>query len=314
MRRFIGKILPLLIFNICFFIEAVDKDKKIMDKNSYNKLSPAEKSVILQKGTEPPFSGKYNNFNKEGTFICRQCNAPLYKSSDKFKSNCGWPSFDDEIKGAVKRKKDADGRRIEILCANCGGHLGHVFEGEGFTDKNVRHCVNSISLDFIPAEKTKLKKAYYAGGCFWGVEFLMEQQKGVKQAVSGYMGGDKKNPTYEEVCRKNTGHLETVEVTYDPKLISYEDLTKLFFEIHDPTQADGQGPDRGPQYLSAVFYNSDAEKKIVEKLINILKKKGFSVVTKVLPVKTFWQAEDYHQDYYIKTQKKPYCHSYQKRF
>ena len=114
----------------------------------YNKLNDEEKYVIENKGTEYPFTGKYNDFYKEGIFICKKCDAPLYKSEDKFKSGCGWPSFDDEITGAVKRVPDRDGRRVEIVCASCGGHLGHVFEGERLTSKDTRHCVNSISLNF----------------------------------------------------------------------------------------------------------------------------------------------------------------------
>lgn len=115
---------------------------------NFNKLNDEEKRVIENKGTEMAFSGEYNDFYEEGTFNCRKCNTALYKSASKFSSGCGWPSFDDEIKGAVKRVPDADGRRVEIVCASCGGHLGHVFEGEGFTEKNTRHCVNSVSLKF----------------------------------------------------------------------------------------------------------------------------------------------------------------------
>lgn len=160
----------------------------------------------------------------------------------------------------------------------------------------------------------ELKKAYFAGGCFWGVEHLFQQKTGVKAAVSGYMGGSVDNPSYQQVCSKTTGHLETVEVSYDPEQVSFEDLARYFFEIHDPTQANGQGPDIGPQYLSAIFYNSEKEKQIAEKLIEILKGKGYQVVTKLIPAEKFWKAEDYHQDYYDKKNQQPYCHFYQKRF
>lgn len=119
------------------------------DRGDWNELTPEEKRVIIHKGTEMPFTGEYNSFKGSGVYICRQCEAELYRSEDKFNSGCGWPSFDDEIQGAVKRLPDPDGRRVEIVCANCDGHLGHVFEGEGFTDKNTRHCVNSISMKFI---------------------------------------------------------------------------------------------------------------------------------------------------------------------
>ena len=120
----------------------------MLEKENWNKLTEEEQRVILRKGTEMPFSGEYNSVKEQGVFVCRQCESPLYSSTDKFDSGCGWPSFDDEIKGSVKRILDADGRRVEIVCANCGGHLGHVFEGERFTSKNTRHCVNSISLKF----------------------------------------------------------------------------------------------------------------------------------------------------------------------
>ena len=159
-----------------------------------------------------------------------------------------------------------------------------------------------------------VKKAYFAGGCFWGVEYLFEKKEGVIDVVSGYMGGKKENPTYEEVCTGLTGHVETVEVTYDPDIVSYEELVKYFFEIHDPTQESGQGPDIGPQYISTIFYNSENEKQIIDKLINILKKKGYNVITRVKPKDTFWKAEEYHQDYYRITGKIPYCHVYRKKF
>jgi len=286
----------------------------VVNDQNYNKLSPEEERVIINKGTEAPFSGKYNDFFEKGTYQCKRCNAPLYRSDDKFESSCGWPSYDDEIKGAIRRQKDADGRRTEILCANCGGHLGHVFEGEGYTEKDIRHCVNSVSMLFVPFKDTEEAKAYFAGGCFWGVEHLFEQKLGVVSAVSGYMGGSVDNPSYGDVSRGNTGHFESVEVIYNPAKVNYEELAKFFFEIHDPAQADGQGPDIGEQYLSAIFYNDSGEKKIANELIDILSSKGYKIATKVLPVSTFWKAEEYHQNYYDNNKQEPYCHVYKKKF
>jgi methionine-R-sulfoxide reductase len=121
----------------------------------YNKLTPEEERVILHKGTDIPFTGTYESKTDPGIYLCKQCNAPLYRSEDKFDAHCGWPAFDDEIPGAVKRIPDRDGRRTEIVCVNCGGHLGHVFEGEGFTSKNIRHCVNTTSLKFIDEKEIK---------------------------------------------------------------------------------------------------------------------------------------------------------------
>ncbi|MCD6366520.1 MAG: methionine-R-sulfoxide reductase, partial [Bacteroidales bacterium] len=166
----------------------------------YNKLTSEEEQILLKKATEAPYSGKYYSFDEDGTYLCRQCNAPLFQSKSKFEAQCGWPSFDDEIQGAVKRIPDADGRRTEIVCANCGAHLGHVFEGEGYTTKNIRHCVNSVSLSFMPVDiskPVKLERAIFAGGCFWGMEHLLKKQDGVVSTTVGYIGGHTENPTYQ---------------------------------------------------------------------------------------------------------------------
>lgn len=280
----------------------------------YRKLTPAEERIIIHKGTEAPFKGEYVDHKEKGTYHCRQCDTPLYRSEDKFDSHCGWPSFDDEIKGAVKRIPDADGQRIEILCAQCGGHLGHVFKGEQLTDKNIRHCVNSISMIFKPAETETLSKAYFAGGCFWGVEYLFQSLDGVKDTHVGYQGGHTEAPTYREVCSGKSGHVEAIEVLYDPEKVDFETLTRYFFEIHDPTQKNGQGPDIGSQYLSVIFYHSEEERQTAEKLIQILQIKGLDIATEIRPASRFWEAEKYHQDYYQKSRKTPYCHTYQKRF
>ena len=308
-----------IVAGVFFLLSFIGSSRPVSEEVNvkYNQLTPEEERVIVEKGTERPFTGKYYDHYRAGTYRCKRCGALLYRSEDKFKSGCGWPSFDDEIPGAVKRIPDADGRRTEIVCTNCGAHLGHVFTGEGYTEKNTRHCVNSISLDFVPekAEPVEGKQtAYFAGGCFWGVEYHFENAPGVIAARSGYMGGRVTDPGYRQVCSGSTGHAEAVEVVYDPKETDYETVARLFFEIHDPTQVNRQGPDIGDQYRSAIFYRSEEEKETAEKLIGLLEDKGLKVATEVVPAQEFWPAEDYHQDYYEKKSGTPYCHSRTRRF
>lgn len=308
-------LLFLFVFPACS--QTNSKNKQAM---KYNQLTKEEEWVILHKGTERPFTGALLDVTEKGTYICKRCDAPLYKSEDKFESHCGWPSFDDEIKGAVKRVPDADGRRTEIICANCGGHLGHVFEGEGFTPKNTRHCVNSISMKFISAKKpvkeSSTEAAYFASGCFWGTEYHFMKADGVLATTVGYMGGHVQNPSYREVCTGNTGHVETVEVLFDTTKTSYEELVKLYYETHDFTQVGGQGPDIGSQYQSVIFYVNDEQKAMAEKYMKILTDKGYKVATELRPAENneFWDAEDYHQQYYEKKNGTPYCHTYRKIF
>ncbi len=278
-------------------------------------LPPEILRIVRDKATEYPFTGKYEKSEQPGTYLCRQCGLALFRSQTKFHSGCGWPSFDEEIKDAVQMVPDTDGMRLEIICSRCHGHLGHVFKGENFTGKNTRYCVNSASLDFIAdLTVTDTEEAIVGAGCFWGVEALFKKLPGVLKTEVGYSGGHKNHPSYEEICRKNTGHQEVLRVVYDKDKLSYEEVVKYFFEIHDPLQTDGQGPDLGEQYLSVIFYYDDAQKKIAEKVIQELENKDLPIATKILPVPIFWAAEEYHQDYYAKTGKTPYCHFYTKRF
>ncbi len=277
-------------------------------------LSPAEKRVILEKATEPPFSGRYDSFFQPGIYLCRQCGAPLYRSDDKFNAGCGWPAFDDAFDGAVKQTPDEDGMRIEISCAKCGGHLGHVFTGEALTPRNSRHCVNSLSMSFVRASDPEFGRTILGGGCFWGVEYYLKQVEGVLYTTVGYSGGKTSYPDYKQVCGEKTGHAEVVEVVFDPKKTSCEKILRVFLEIHDPTQRNRQGPDVGAQYRSVIFYYNDEQRRTAEGLLQRLREKGFSPVTELLPAARFWPAEEYHRDYYGKKGTKPYCHRHVERF
>lgn len=278
-------------------------------------LIPEAVRIIRDKATEHPFTGRYDQAEEAGSYLCRQCGLALFRSQTKFHSGCGWPSFDEEIKSTVAQHLDADGRRAEIVCARCHAHLGHVFHGEKMTAKNTRHCVNSASLDFVPdMTVTDTEEAVFAGGCFWGIEYYFKKLPGVLKTEVGYSGGQKEYPTYKDVCHGDTGHYEVIRVIYDSSKLTYEDVAKYFFEIHDPTQMDGQGPDLGQQYLSVVFYYDTNQKNIAMNLMQILEKKNLKVATRLIPVSVFWPAEDYHQDYYAKVSKAPYCHQYVERF
>lgn len=283
--------------------------------NKTQSLPASLLAVIQDKGTEYPFSGEYTDSDQAGTYLCRQCGFALFRAETKFHSGCGWPSFDSEIPGQVKRVLDADGQRTEILCKRCDAHLGHVFAGEGFTAENTRHCVNSVSLDFV-ANSTVVdtEEAILAAGCFWGVEYYLKRSPGVLKTEVGYTGGKRENPTYAQVCSQATGHVEAIRVVFDPKQISYEALLRYFFEIHDPTQVNGQGPDLGPQYLSKVFYFDATQKKVAEQVMHVLTEKGLVLATTLEPVAVFWPAESNHQDYYSIQHKEPYCHFYTQRF
>jgi peptide methionine sulfoxide reductase msrA/msrB len=258
------------------------------------------------------------------------CGLPLFSSEHKFNSGTGWPSFFREFDPEhVSRVSDRSHgmARTEINCARCGAHLGHVFD-DGPAPTGERHCLNSASLAFYDkgseprpdkaaaspgstpesksdASTSKTETAYFAAGCFWGVEHYFQKGPGVIDAVSGYMQGSAEKPTYKQVCDGDTRHAETVKVVFDQSKITYRRLLEAFFAMHDPTQLNRQGPDFGDQYRSGIWYTSPEQKREAEKFIAEQQESkrfgGRKIVTQVEAAKTFWPAEDYHQDYIEKT-------------
>ena len=280
--------------------------------NDYNKLNKEEEMVIVNKGTEKPYSGEYNDFFEKGIYVCRRCNKPLYKSDSKFHSGCGWPSFDQEINGNVKRIPDPDGSRTEIICTNCRAHLGHVFTGEGLTNKNTRHCVNSLSIKFIKRRSinNKIETAIFGTGCFWCSEAIFKEVKGIISVTPGYAGGDSENPTYEKVCNEIGNYAEVVKIEFDPEIISYNKLLEMFWEIHDPTSLNKQSNDEGVQYRSIIIYTSDIQKDIIHTELQKFNNSGSlknKIVTEIKPYETFYNAEDYHIEYYSRNKYNSYC-------
>ena len=278
-------------------------------------LTPEARSILCDKATEKPHTGVYNEVVTQGTYLCRRCGIALFQAHSQFSASCGWPSFDDAIQTAVKQQPDSDGHRTEIVCRRCDGHLGHVFTGEHYTQKNRRYCVNSLSIDFVEDSTVQdTEEAIVAGGCFWGVDYYLKRAPGVLRVEVGYSGGIIDYPTYQQVCQGNTGHFEAVRIVYDKAKTNFRNVLRCFFETHDPTQANGQGPDRGQQYQSAAFYYNAEQHKQLDDLIDELHQNGYKAVTQRLPVQIFWPAESEHQDYYAKHAKVPYCHHPVTRF
>lgn len=270
--------------------------------------------MLCDKVTEHPFSETAVSW-QPGTWVCRQCGLALFRSLARFDAGCGWPAFNSAIAGAVTECRDADGIRDEIVCSRCEGHLGHVFRGEGLTPENLRHCVNAASLDFVTDTAIlDTEEAIVAAGCFWGVEYLFKQLPGVVKTEVGYTGGDMAFPTYQAVCQGDTGHYEAVRILYDPAKCSYADVLRYFYEIHSPEQVDGQGPDRGAQYRSAIFFHDARQQQVALEVTAQLKQMGHEAATRILPASIFWPAEKVHQDYYTTQGGGPYCHRYTKKF
>ncbi|MBS0210156.1 MAG: bifunctional methionine sulfoxide reductase B/A protein [Planctomycetes bacterium] len=299
-------------------------------------LTPEQFAVIRSKGTERPFCGRLLDNKEEGVYTCVACGLPLFASDSKFHSGTGWPSFFQPIgKGNVAERADHSHgmTRTEINCGRCDGHLGHVFD-DGPRPTGLRFCLNSESLNFTPSTKlaeladpaaesapstgtpakgvsmqSSTETAVFAGGCFWCTEAAFEQLLGVGDVESGYSGGSKETANYPTVCTGATGHAEAIRITYDPKVIRFDQLLDVFFDAHDPTQLNQQGHDIGTQYRSAVFYANEQQKKAVEdKIAQLTAKHAFKkkIVTTLEPLKEFYPAEVYHQDYARLNPNQPY--------
>lgn len=276
-----------------------------METRKLQPLTPEEAQIIIHKGTERPFTGEYYQLKAQGTYLCRQCLTPLFHATQKFDSGCGWPSFDDDLPGEVLRIPDADGRRTEIVCRTCHGHLGHVFVGEQFTDKNTRHCVNSLSLRFVPEViPPRYQRALLAMGCFWNSSFFWQNTPGVVATLVGYTGGHIPFPTYIQLANNQSEHAEVVQIDFVPEQISYAQILQRFFMHHNFNDASRQMEQKG-KHRSAIFYYTDAQRLIAEQTAQQLKTKGLSVLTQIAPVTAFYPAEERHQNYYTRQGKTP---------
>jgi peptide methionine sulfoxide reductase msrA/msrB len=336
----------------------LDSPRLVLSEEEWKRrLAPDQFRIMRNQGTERAFCGTLLDNKKDGVYCCAGCMLPLFASNSKFDSGTGWPSFFQPIarENVEERSDDSLGtRRTEILCARCGGHLGHVFD-DGPRPTGLRFCLNSESLTFTPAgelasladsaaeplaqhpepsttpvssavvpavaalsatpkEKPPTRPmttatAVFAGGCFWCTEAAFEQLKGVLDVQSGYAGGGKETATYERVSHGDTGHAEAIRITYDPMQISYDRLLDVFFDAHDPTQLNRQDNDAGAQYRSAIFFVNDIEERAARakiKQLTVAKAFPHPIVTTLEPLKAFYPAEEYHQDYARRHPDQPY--------
>lgn len=329
-----------------------DSPRLSLSESEWKKrLTEAQFYILREKGTERAGTGALLNNKQEGLYLCAACGLPLFESKTKFESGTGWPSFyapvaDENV--LSERDVSLGMIRTENVCARCGGHLGHVFS-DGPKPTGLRFCMNSESLRFVAkadlkAESDKAAKALeketampkvgdrlpapekdvelakasgaatavLAGGCFWCTEAVFQEVEGVSEVVSGYIGGTKADANYEAVCTGQTGHAEAIRIEYDPSKVTYGQLLRIFFATHNPTELNKQGPDRGPQYRTAIFPWDDEQKTVAEAYIKQLDgADAFSkpIVTAIEPKNTFYDAEDYHQDFADNNPLHPYIRS-----
>lgn len=320
---------------IPFDQQAMKQFKKPDSNELKHQLSAEQFAVTQQCGTEPPFRNAYWDNHEPGIYVDVVSGEPLFSSLQKFDSGSGWPSFTQPLKGTeIVEKKDAQHGmvRTEVRSQVADSHLGHVFDDGPADQGGMRYCINSAALRFIPVEEMDQsgysdylapfvqagiidapvhETAILAGGCFWGMEEIIRGIPGVINTTVGYIGGEVKNPLYEQICTDTTGHAEAVSIVFDPSKISFEALLGYFFRLHDPTTLNRQHNDVGSQYRSAIFYTSDAQKQIAEKVIGEVNQSGKwknPVVTKVSEAKEFYDAESYHQDYLQKNPGGYNCH------
>ncbi len=292
-----------------------DKTKIIKSEEEWKaQLSEEEYRVTRLKGTERPFTGQYCSAYEPGIYNCLCCNTSLFDSTTKFESGTGWPSFTTPIEDdliAYEVDNSYGMTRVEILCNICDAHLGHVFP-DGPQPTGLRYCVNSLSLvkdENTPAlESEESEVAILGGGCFWCVEAVFQELKGVLSVESGYAGGQSPHPTYKEVCSGRSGHAEVIKVVFDPSMISFEEILTVFFTVHDPTTLNRQGNDVGTQYRSVIFYQNESQKETACNLIAEIKGDfPDPIVTEISPAAEFYPAEEEHQNFYRDNPGNSYC-------